>query len=420
MMVGLKGNYTIEKREGVKEMSTTMVKQSNPVYPIMVTMGICHLINDTMQAVIPAMFPLLERDLGLTFTQLGMITFVLNMFASLLQPAVGYMTDKKPFPYALPLGMVSSFIGLSLLIFVQEYWMILISVIFLGIGSAIFHPEGSRVAFMAAGSKRGLAQSIYQVGGNTGQALGPLLSAFLILPFGMHATAIVLIFTSFGILLLTKIAAWYKSQLEAEKLTKVKRVLISSLPPLTKKQIGFALSLLLIIIFARSFYVTNITSFYVFYLIEEYQIKIEVGQMFIFLFMAFGVVGTFLGGPLSDRRGRKNTILISVLGPIPLCIALPFVPLWLVILFLIGIGTLIMISFTVTVVYAQELVPTKIGTMAGLTVGVAFGMGAIGSVAIGGFMDQFGIRPTMIVISFLPLLLMFALLLPRDHATNRN
>ncbi len=399
-------------------MSTTTAKQSNPVYPVMVAIGVCHLINDTMQSVIPAMFPLLERDLGLTFTQLGMITFVLNIFASLLQPAVGFMTDKKPFPYALPLGMVSSFIGLSLLIVVDKYWMILMSVIFLGIGSAIFHPEGSRVSFMAAGNKRGLAQSIYQVGGNTGQALAPLLSAFIILPFGMNGVSLVLIFTAIGIFMLSKIAAWYKRQLEEEKLSKVKKVLVSSLPKLTKKQVGIALSLLLVVIFARSFYVTNITSFYVFYLIEQYRIKVEFGQLLIFLFMAFGVVGTFFGGPLSDRIGRKNAILISVVGPIPLCLALPYLPISLVVVCLIAIGSLIMISFTVTVVYAQELVPSKIGTMAGLTVGVAFGMGAIGSVVIGSFMDQFGIRPTMIAVSILPLLLLVAFLLPKDKVAH--
>ena len=401
-------------------MATTVNQsKSNPVYPIMVAIGVCHLINDTMQSVIPAMFPLLERDLGLTFTQLGMISFVLNIFASLLQPAVGFITDKKPFPYALPLGMVSSFIGLSLLILSGEYWMILMSVIFLGIGSAIFHPEGSRVSFMTAGNKRGLAQSIYQVGGNSGQALAPLLSAFVILPFGMKGAAMVLVLTSIGIFMLTKIAAWYKRQLEEEKLSKVKKVLVSSLPPLTKKQVGIALFLLLIIIFARSFYVTNMTNFYVFYLVDEYGLTVERGQLLIFLFMTLGVVGTFFGGPLSDRIGRKNVILLSVVGPIPFCLALPYMPLPVVVVFLIIIGALIMISFSVTVVYAQELVPSKIGTMAGLTVGVAFGMGAIGSVVIGLIMDNFGIRVTMIAISVLSLLLLISFLLPRDRVANK-
>lgn len=406
----------MNRQKECEKMSTTIAKQSNPVYPVIVAIGVCHLINDTMQAVIPAMFPLLERDLGLTFTQLGMISFVLNIFASLLQPAVGFMTDKKPFPYALPLGMVSSFIGLSLLILSSEYWMILVSVIFLGIGSAIFHPEGSRVSFMSAGNKRGLAQSIYQVGGNSGQALAPLISAFLILPFGMYGVSVILIFTSIGIFMLTRISIWYKRQLDAEKRSNIKKILISSLPPLSKKQVAMALIVLLLIIFARSFYVTNITSFYVFYLIEQYGVNVERGQLFIFVFMAFGVVGTFFGGPLSDRFGRKNIILLSVIVPIPFCLALPFVPLSVAFLFLIIIGMLIMISFTVTVVYAQELVPSKIGTMAGLTIGVAFGMGAIGSIVIGMVIDKMGIHFSMNSISILTLLLLIAFLLPRDRA----
>ena len=395
--------------------TSSIAKPNSPVYTMMILIGVCHLINDTMQSVIPAMFPLLERDMGLTYTQLGLISFTLNMFASVLQPVVGAVTDKKPMPFALPIGMVSSFIGLTMLILAPNYPLILVSVLFLGLGSAVFHPEGSRVSFMAAGNKRGLAQSIYQVGGNSGQALAPLISAFLILPFGMYGASFVLILTAIGIFMLTKIAIWYRKQLEEEKLAKVKKVLVSSLPPLTKKQVGIALSLLLVIIFARSFYVTNITNFYVFYLIQEYGLTIEKGQLLIFLFMACGVVGTFFGGSLSDRIGRKNVILISVVVPIPLCLALPYVPLWLVVILLIVIGSLIMISFSVTVVYAQELVPTKIGTMAGLTVGLAFGMGAIGSVLIGILMDKIGIETTMMIISALPILMLVALALPRDQ-----
>ncbi len=381
---------------------------------MMILIGVCHLINDTMQSVIPATFPLLEKEMGLNYTQLGMISFALNMFACILQPVVGAVTDRKPMPYVLPLAMVSSFTGIAMLILAPSYMWIVISVIFLGIGSAIFHPEASRVSFMSAGNKRGLAQSIYQVGGNSGQALAPLLSAYLILPFGMNGASVVLVFTAVGIFLLTRIAKWYREQLEEEKLTKVKKVLVSSLPPLTKKQVGIALSLLLIIIFARSFYVTNMTNFYIFYLIEEYQLATKSGQILIFLFMGIGVISTFFGGSLSDRIGRKNVILLSVVGPIPLCLILPYMPIWAVIILLIIIGGLIMISFSVTVVYAQELVPSKIGTMAGLTVGLAFGMGAIGAVVIGALMDQIGIKNTMIIVSFLPLLMLVALALPKD------
>lgn len=390
-------------------------KMGSPVYPIMFAIGVCHLFNDSLQAVIPAMFPVLEKEIGLTFTQLGLISFVLNMVSSVLQPVVGFISDKKPMPYALPLGMVSSFIGLAGLAFAPQYWLILVSVIFLGLGSAVFHPEGSRVSFMAAGPKRGLSQSIYQVGGNSGQALAPLISAFILVPFGQKGAALFLIVASIGIFLLTRISIWYKKQLEAEKLSKRKRTLLSSLPPLSKKQVGIALALLMTIIFARSFYVTNMTNFYIFHLMENYDLSIKKGQLFIFLFLALGAVGTFIGGPLADRVGRKKVILLSMAVPIPLSLILPYVPLWAVVLLLIVIGFFIMLSFSVTVVYAQELFPSKIGTMAGLTVGLSFGMGAIGAVVIGILMDHVGVFETMIVVSTLPLIGLVALGLPTDR-----
>jgi len=388
---------------------------NNPIYPVMIAIGVAHLINDTMQSVVPAMFPLLEEQLGLSFTKLGIISFVLNMFSSTLQPIVGYVSDRKPMPYAVPIGMMSSFVGLLMLVLAQSYWVILIAVLFLGFGSAIFHPEGSKVSFMSAGNKRGLAQSIYQVGGNSGQALAPLISAFILNVYGQHGAAIVLLLTAIGIAILLKLSRWYLKQLQAEKLeTKKKKILISSLPPLTKKQVGIAIGLLLTIIFARSFYTTNITSFYVFYLMDHYDLTLKTGQVFIFIFMAFGVVGTFFGGSLSDRIGRKNVILLSVVGPLPFCLLLPYMPIWIVLIFLIIIGTLIMISFSVTVVYAQELVPSKIGTMAGMTTGFAFGMGAIGAVVIGFLLDTIGIDTTIKIISLLPILLIVAFFLPKD------
>lgn len=395
--------------------SNTSNKLESPVYPIMVAIGVCHLFNDSLQSVIPAMFPVLEKELGLTFTQLGFISFMLNIVASVLQPVVGFISDKKPMPYALPLGMVSSFIGMAGLAFAPQYWFILVAVIFLGVGSAIFHPEGSRVSFMAAGSKRGLSQSIYQVGGNTGQALAPLISAFILVPLGQKGAALFLIVAGLGIFLLSKISLWYKNQLEEDRLSKRKKVLLSSLPPLSKKQVGIALTLLMTIIFARSFYVTNMTNFYIFYLIKNYHLSVEKGQLLIFIFLALGAVGTFFGGPLADRFGRRNIILISMAVPIPFCLLLPYVPVWAVIFILIVIGFFLMLSFSVTVVYAQELVPSKIGTMAGLTVGLAFGMGAIGAVVIGILMDHVGVYTTMIVVSTLPLIGLVTFGLPSDR-----
>ena len=387
----------------------------NPVYPVMFAMGACHLLNDSLQAVIPAMFPILEADLGLTFTQLGLIAFALNMVASVLQPVVGFISDKKPMPFALPFGMASSFLGMAGLAFAPEYWMIVVSVMFLGLGSAVFHPEGSRVSFMAAGHRRGLSQSIYQVGGNSGQALAPLISAFILVPLGQQGAALFLFVAALGIFILSRISMWYKAELARQRAGNGRKALLSSLPELSKKQVGVALVLLLIIIFARSFYVTNITSFYIFHLIEQYGLTIQKGQLYIFLFLALGAAGTFFGGPLADRIGRKNVIVLSLLVPIPLALALPYVSLGFVVVLLAFIGFFIMLSFSVTVVYAQELVPSKIGTMSGLTVGLAFGMGAIGGVAIGMLMDAIGIYETMVVVSFLPIMGLAGMALPKDR-----
>lgn len=388
------------------------------VYPILFLIGASHLLNDALQAVIPAMFPILEESLALSFTQLGFIAFTLNMISSVMQPVIGMYTDKNPMPFALPIGLMSSLIGVVALAFSPNFWTILISVFFIGLGSAIFHPEGSRVSYLAAGHKRGLAQSIFQVGGNTGQAMAPIITAIVLVPLGQRGAAWFAIIAGIAVIILTAIARWYRDQmtipapLPKKKTTKEEKVKLRS-------SIKWAILLIILLIFARSWYVNAISNFYAFYTIAEYGFSIKQAQIYLFAFMFTGAVGTFFGGPIADRIGRKRTILASVFLPAPLTIALPYVNATLAIIFLILIGFLLMSSFSVTVVYAQELVPGKIGMMSGLTVGLAFGMGAIGSVALGSLIDWIGLTPTMILISFLPLIGLVAQLLPSDETVRK-
>lgn len=391
--------------------------KNNTVYSILFIIGICHLLNDSLQAVIPAMFPILEQSLGLTFTQLGFIAFTLNMVSSVMQPIVGMYTDKRPMPYALPIGLMSSMIGMLALAFAPNFWTILISVFFIGLGSAIFHPEGSRVAYLAAGPRRGLAQSIYQVGGNTGQALAPLITALILVPLGQFGAIWFTFIAALAVLFLFHIARWY-----AQKLTSINKE-----RPLEKKErqsqtvsnaIKYAIVILVIIVFARSWYHSAIANFYAFHVIDNFGLSIAKAQIYIFTFLLMGAVGTFVGGPLADRFGKRNIILCSLLVPAPLSIILPFVGPILSIFILAIIGLILMSSFSVAVVYAQELVPGKIGTMSGLIVGLAFGMGAIGAVALGALIDMVGLTPTMIGVSFLPLLGILTFLLPTDEKIN--
>ncbi len=362
------------------------------------------------------MFPILERELLLTYTQLGLIAFALNMVSSIMQPVVGWYTDRKPMPYALPIAMMSTMAGMILLAVAPSYPMIIVSVLFIGLGSAIFHPEGSRVAYMAAGTKRGLAQSIYQVGGNAGQALAPLITAFVIIPLGQLGGLTFAPLAFIASLLLFYIARWYTKQIAFFPVKKKQGGKDSKLP----KKIWAALAIILFLIFARSWYISAMTNFYAFYIIEQYGFSIEMAQMYIFAFLAAGAGGTFFGGPLADRFGKKTIILLSMLLSAPLAVLLPFVqPEWALILLFV-IGFVLMSSFSVTVVYAQELVPGKIGTMAGLTVGLAFGMGAIGSIAIGSMADTVGLAATIKLMGLLPLLGLLSALLPSDRPLQKT
>jgi MFS transporter, FSR family, fosmidomycin resistance protein len=389
-------------------------KQNETAYKILFIIGLVHLLNDSIQSVIPAMFPILEKTMGLTFTQLGIIGFSLNIVSSVLQPLIGMATDKKPLPYALPLGLTSTMFGVLGLAFASSFEFVILSVLFIGLGSAVFHPEGSRVAYMAAGPRRGLAQSIYQVGGNSGQALAPLITALILVPLGQVGAAWFTLVAAIAVALLVYIASWYSRKLDFEKLTAKAKQTGKQVNKRMTKNIKAALILILFLIFARSWYISGMTNFYAFYAIDKYGLTIKESQMFLFTFLVAGAIGTFFGGPLADRFGKKNIIFISMLATAPLSAIIPFVPLNAAFILLTVSGFILMSSFSVTVVYAQELVPGKIGTMAGLTVGLAFGMGAIGSVGLGAIADLIGLPLMIMGVGFLPLLGILTLYLPSD------
>ncbi|MDQ0217290.1 MFS transporter [Peribacillus cavernae] len=386
-------------------------------YNVLFIIGICHLLNDTLQSVVPAMFPILEKTMSLSYTQLGMVAFALNIVSSIMQPVVGWYTDKKPIPYALPLGLTSTLAGIVLLALSPTYSVVILSVLLIGIGSAVFHPEGSRVAFMAGGPKRGLSQSIYQVGGNTGQALAPLITAVVLVPFGQKGALWFAPVAFAAVLLLVYIARWYTDRLVYFQPKKAKANRNGQTA--NRKKIGMALFFILFIIFARSWYISCMTNFYAFYLIGQYSFSIKTAQLYLFAFLAAGALGTFFGGPLADRFGRKKVILLSLVGSAPITILLPFVSPAAAFILLLVSGFIIMTSFSVTVVYAQELVPGKVGTMAGLTVGLAFGMGAIGSVALGSLADLIGINSTIKMVGLLPLLGLMSFFLPSDETLRK-
>jgi len=384
------------------------------MYKILFIIGLCHLLNDAIQAVVPAMFPILEKSMNLSFTQLGIIAFSLNMVSSVMQPMIGFITDKKPMPFALPIGLTFTLVGILGLGFAPSFGLIVLSVLFIGLGSAVFHPEGSRVAYMAAGNRRGLAQSIYQVGGNTGQALAPLITALILVPLGQIGASWFTIVAAVAVILLVYIANWYKQMLIVSQNRKKKKISNLGMKQGLTKQVKNTLALILLLIFARTWYTSGITNFYTFYAIKEYALTIKQSQLFLFAFLVSGAVGTFFGGPLSDRFGKKTIISFSMLATVPFSIIIPHVSPTMAFIFLIITGFILMTSFSVTVVYAQELVPGKIGTMSGLTVGLAFGMGAIGSVGLGYIADWIGLQSMIRWLGVLPFLGLIAFLLPSD------
>lgn len=391
--------------------------ETSTIYRILFAISFGHFLNDSMQAVVPALFPILEKTMNLSYMQVGWIAFALNMTSSIMQPVFGMYSDKKPSPFLLPLGMFSSMLGMIGLAFAPNFIIVIISVLFIGLGSAVFHPEGARVAYMAAGAKRGLAQAIYQVGGNTGNSLAPIFTALIFVPLGQIGSLGFTAFAAVGIILLIFVSNWYKNELATGAVRRKKRAALEAENAIVSTHIKFVIILLVFLTFVRSWYGAGIGNFYQFYLIEHYDLSIKNAQYFVFAFMIAGVLGTFFGGPLADRFGKKNIIVFSMLGSAPLALLLPHVSLvWVVPLFLC-IGFISSSSFSVIVVYAQELVPGKVGMVSGLIVGLAFGLGALGAVVLGKLADIYSLQFIMILCSCLPLIGLTSWLLPSDKKT---
>ncbi|MGC1242916.1 MAG: MFS transporter [Chryseosolibacter sp.] len=373
------------------------------VFSILFAISIGHFLNDMMQSVIPAVYPLIKDHFQLSFTEIGLITLTFQITASLLQPFVGLYTDKKPLPFSLAIGMGFTFTGLFLVSVAGSFSFLLLSVGLIGVGSSVFHPESSRVAHMASGGKKGLAQSIFQVGGNAGSALGPLLAALIVMPYGMQGVGWISVAALIGMILLWQVGQWYGRNLHL-KPTKHTPGGASAQPVLSKGRVRAALGILLVLIFSKYFYLASMTSYFTFFLIDKFQITAEQSQIYLFAFLAAVALGTIIGGPIGDRFGRKYVIWFSILGVAPFTLLLPYASLFWTVVLAVIIGLIIASAFSAILVYATDLFPGKVGTIAGLFFGLAFGMGGLGSALLGNLADHTSIGFVFRVCAFLPLL----------------
>ncbi len=377
-------------------------------FSILFSISFAHLLNDLIQAIIPSIYPILKENYQLSFTQIGFITFAFQLTASIFQPFVGYYTDKHPKPFSQIYGMLFSLAGIISISFADNFYWIVISVMFIGTGSAIFHPESARISNMASGGKRGLAQSIFQVGGNFGTALAPLLVALIVVPTSQKYILWFVIAAFLGLGILTKIAYWYRDHLELRNYSKG----ISQDNNLSKKKVNFAIGILLTVIFSKFFYSASLSSYYTFFLIDKFNLSIQNAQYHMFIYLIAYAVGTILGGPLGDKFGRKYIIWFSVFGAFPFALLLPYVNLFWTDVLMIIIGIIISSAFPAIIVYAQELLPKKIGMVSGLFYGYAFGMGALGSACLGILADHTSIQYVYTICSYLPLIGIICYFLP--------
>ncbi|MGF6534406.1 FSR family fosmidomycin resistance protein-like MFS transporter [Paraburkholderia sp. GAS206C] len=384
------------------------VKAQRTVYSVLGAISFSHLINDMIQSLILAIYPMLKDNFSLSFGQIGLITLTYQITASLLQPLIGIYTDKHPKPYSLPVGMGFTLAGLLLMSVAPNFGILLVAAALVGCGSSVFHPESSRVARMASGGQHGLAQSLFQVGGNAGSSLGPLLAALIIIPHGQRSIAWVSVAALVAIVVLTQIGRWYKRH-PATKKAKGAQVGHATL---SRNKVLFAMSVLMLLVFSKYFYLASINSYFTFYLIDKFHLPVQAAQIHLFVFLAAVAAGTIIGGPVGDRIGRKYVIWVSILGVAPFTLLMPYANLFWTGVLTVVIGVVLASAFSAILVYAQELIPGKVGMVAGLFFGFAFGMGGIGAAVLGQLADATSIAYVYKVCSFLPLIGVLTVFLP--------
>jgi len=398
--------------------ASSIAPAATTAFGILLAISFCHLLNDMMQSLLPALYPMLKSSYELSYAQIGLLTFTFQITASLLQPIIGSYTDRRPRPYSLAAGMGFTLVGLTLLAWARSFPLLLLAAASIGSGSSVFHPESSRVARMASGGRHGLAQSVFQVGGNVGSATGPLLAAFIVLPHGQSSVAWFSCAALLGIAVLYNVGHWYKTHGLAR--LKPRTTAGGSRVAPDRRTVTLMIGVLLVLIFSKYFYMASLSSYYTLYLIHRFQVSVQTAQLLLFLFLASVALGTVIGGPLGDRFGRKYIIWISILGVLPFTLMLPHANLLWTAVLTVPIGLILASAFPAIVVYAQELLPGKTGTVAGLFFGFAFGMGGVGAAALGALADFSGIDFVYRVCAFLPALGLLAGLLPNVEESRRS
>ena len=382
---------------------------AGPAYVVLGGISVSHFLNDTMQSLIPSVYPLLKDSYALDFAQIGLITLAFQFTASLLQPVVGHFTDKKAQPFSLAIGMGFTFFGLLLLSIAQQYIVILVAASLVGLGSAVFHPESARIARLASGGRYGFAQSVFQVGGNFGTSMGPLLAALIVVPFGQPSIAWFSSIAFLAMVILWRIGQWYRPQIVAKKPAPLK----AHPDAPSSRRVVVALAVLVALVFSKQLYVSSLSSYYIFYLIERFGVSTQAAQFYLFIFLTANAVGAFLGGPLGDRFGRKYVIWFSILGALPFTLALPYAGLAASAVLSVVIGLILSSATSSIIVFAQELMPHRFGMISGVFFGVAFGIGGLGAAVLGKVADHMGMPFVYQVCAVLPAIGLLAVFLPK-------